>query len=441
MAEAVGSLVTSSHTNPTAAQLAQLLNSKGAVAYVGTAAAEATLQAAAALAPTAVKPLKLSGGMLAVEAAASLSGSSEQVTGQQQQQQQQQHLSRAITSKASRLQSPQGNRSSRGGSLSPTVRSQQQRIQQSEQQQQQPGQPGLPDLASPRSSAGPGFSQADAAAAGNSRRNTGTLGSYAALTVDTGAERPASSGAGVSGAAGGAAGSPGGMQSSRRDGRSSPATTPSAAQMGPQLQELAPGAQRQQPAQQQQPALPPSASPERSRLHSSSRCSSPMPLLAPGTPQGHTAAGSPPPSASARSRDGSPSHTTIDDRRSRQDSMSGRAAPAAEAVRASTPESLLHTNSRLSSTSGQSCTSSRLQQQQQQQQRQSPQQQPPEEQGQQLEAYTGDDDTQCPDSSKTSSDTGGRLTNVYGLSLSAAICVADLVRQVWRGGFGGLASS
>jgi hypothetical protein len=446
MAEAVGSLVSSSHPNRTAAQMAQLLNSKEAVAQAATAATEATLQAAVAVAPASVKPLKFPGGLTAT-AAASLDGASTAVQSQQQTLQQQ--SSRASHSAASRALTPKSNRSSRSGSLSPTLRPKQHaqpEQQQQQQQQTQAGQgPGEGFFLSTSCPAGsPRCSSAAAPAEGSSRRSTGTLGTYASLTVITGAERAASSqGNAASPCAAGS--SPGSRQGSAAGTRSPSALASvfrpslSPAVDGPlqqQPQQQQPGAEQQQQQQQQGSSADgrrANSSPGRSsRLQTgSSRCSSPAPALAPGTPQGHAAAAGSP-HVSSSSRDGSPGAVR------NSSSVGGSAAqqPPGSARQAHTPGSpqeagvtslpgiLLPSSSRLSSATGQSSpAAARVQDQQlqlveEQQEDLSPQ------------TATGSSSSGC-----GADQQGGQLSSLYGLSLSAAICMADLVRQVRRPSF------
>lgn len=408
------------------------------MAQAATAATEATLQAAASVAPAVVKPLQFPGGLSATEAAASLDG-----------QVQQQQLSRAGNSVVARLQSPQSSsRRSRSGSLSPTVHSRQHQQSAGSPQSQQQQEVFLQDPFPPQGAQlSPGRSPSAAVPAGGaaSRRTTGTLGSYASLTVDTGLERPPSSGAGAAAAAAGsssakaarpASGSPGSRQGSAAGGRSTsmlnPASRPStsaaaagsngATQQQQQQQQAGNDLQQQQLLAEQRGSNSPGRS---SRLQGGSRCSSPVPALAPGTPQGYTAAGPGSPAAAPRSRESSP-HAV----RGTGSSSSQRQDTAADMGGALTPGALAHMGSRLSSATGQSSPASVSARDQQQQQQIALL---PEDQAQQQMVLEGATDT-CSSAGGMDgggdADHAGQLSSLYGLSLSAAICVADLVRQV-----------
>lgn len=437
MAEAVGSLVSSSHPNRTAAQLAQLLNSKDAVAQAGTAAIEATLQAAVAVAPASVKPLKFPGGLTATEAAASLDGATTDTAAGVLPQQQ----SRASHSAASRALTPKSNRSSRSGSLSPTLRPKQHAQPEQQQQQQLQAVQGPGDgffLSTSCPAGSHRCSSAAAAPEGTSRHSTRTLGTYASLTVITAAERAASSQGSAGNRCAGQAvsgGSPGSCQVSAA-GTSSPFALASV--FRPSLSPAVDGLlQQPQPGseQQQQQASPAdsrggTSSPGRSsRLQTgSSRCSSPVPALAPGTPQGHAAAGSP--HVSLGSRDGSPgalrNSSSIPGSASQQPPVSARQAkhpgPPREAGGTSMSGGVLPTSSRLSSATGQNSPAGRVQDQQLQLV----------EEQEELATKGATGSNSSSSNGGAEQQHGGQLSSLYGLSLSAAICMADLVRQVRR---------
>jgi hypothetical protein len=148
-----------------------------------------------------------------------------------------------------------------------------------------------------------------------------------------------------------------------------------------------------------------------------------VPALAPGTPQGYTAAGPGSPAAAPRSRESSP-HAV----RGTGSSSGQRQDTAADMGGALTPGAPAHMGSRLSSATGQSSPASASARDQQQQQQLALL---PEDQAQQQMVLEGATDT-C--SSDGDADHAGQLSSLYGLSLSAAICVADLVRQVNRPG-------
>lgn len=451
MAEAVGSLISSSQAHPTAAQLAKLLLSRDATTQAAAAAEEASAQAAAATAPAATKPFALNNGTAAA-AVASLDGSDSQQARQHQ-------PSRQTTLAAgAKFQSGHSTRNSARGSHqhTPTTCSEQQLLQHC----------GLDSSSSHRAhtaaacNALPTDAANAAAAPGASRRSTGTLGSYAALTVVTGAESQPNSTAGchshhsmsagsspasnshavqtAAAAAGAYLADTGPRQTSAAAGCRSPSLlNPAAARPAT----AADGQQQQQHEVSAAADARHSSSPGRSsRLHSSgSRCSNPAPALSPGTPQGRTASSglcSPAGSAGAN-RDVSPSHavrpstSSSGQRQSTAQLLTPAASPAAgrlSATAADDPNAashLLHVSSRLASATGQAPPGSPqhgqqhpalLQddplQEQQQSQLQS-----------ELPAADGDDDGAAGSQ---------QLSSLYGLSLAAAICMADLVRQVSR---------